>query len=199
MSEKAGEKVSRKRPVTLYIAIFVISAAISGVLGVFGLVSFPLLPFMSSFYPATGMWVCFGIWFGMWGALGGGYVGGLIGGLLSGTPLALAAVMYINGFAEAGVPMLAYRIFKFDPELKTKRDWTGHIVFNCLLAPFASAWTGVPWLLWFGIFPIEVFWIAWAGWFLSDVIVAAIISTIALKVFSGYLKKTALFIPGYWS
>jgi len=42
-----------------------------------------------------------------------------------------------------------------------------------------------------------VFPIAWLGWFVSNVVVVGVITTILFKVFSDYLMKTALYVEGF--
>ena len=197
MSEK--EEFKRKRPATAYIAIIIMTAAITAVLGAFGSLAFPFLAPISSFYPGVAFQVAFGLWFGAWGAIGGGWIGPFIGILLTGTPAPLAAAIAVGDFFQAFIPMVAFRAGKFDTELKTKRDWTAHIIFNVIIAQAIGATIGAGSLLAAGIFPMSVFPIAWAGWFISNVIVVAIITTILMKVFSAYLKKTALYVPGYTS
>jgi integral membrane sensor domain MASE1 len=195
MSKK--EEFARKRPATAYIAIIIMAAAITAVLGALGSIAFPFLAPISSFYPGVAFQVAFGLWFGIWGAIGGGWLGPFIGVVLTGTPAPLGAAIAMGDFVQAFIPMVAFRALKFDTELKTKRDWTGHIVFNVLIAQAAGATIGAGSLAAAGIFPWSVFPIAWLGWFVSNVVVVAIITTILMKVFSAYLKKTALYVPGY--
>ena len=193
------EQVFKKRPVTVYTATLIVSAAITAVLGTLGSVVFPFLGPISSFYPGVAFQVSFGIWFGLWGAIGGGWIGPFIGLLLAGTAVPLAAAIAVGDFAQSFIPMLAFRLGKVNPELKTKKDWAVHIAVNVIFAQAVGATIGAGSLAAYGIFPWSVFPIAWLGWFGSNVVVVAIITTILLKVFSGYLGKTALYVQGYTS
>jgi len=188
--------VRRKSPATL-VSLFIVSAAITAVLGAFGSIVFPFLAPISSFYPGVAFQVAFGVWFGVIGAIAGGWVGPFIGIILTGTSAPVAAAVAVGDFFQAFIPMLAFRVGRFDPRLKTSKDWTGHIVFNVILAQIVGATIGAGSLAAFGIFPWDVFPIAWLGWFVSNVVVVGVITTILFKVFSDYLMKTALYVEGF--
>lgn len=190
------EVVVRKRPIAAYVAIIVMSGAITAVIGAFGGVVFPFLAPISSFYPAVAFIVSFGVWFGLWGVLGAGFLGPVIGTILTGTPAPLAVFISGGDIVQSIIPMLAFRWGKFNPELKTTRDWAGHILFNMIIAQAAGATVGVASLYAAGIFTAGILPVAWVGWFVGNVVVVGIVGTILMKVFSGYLKKTALYVQG---
>ncbi|MEM2096411.1 MAG: hypothetical protein QXX19_05155 [Candidatus Caldarchaeum sp.] len=191
------ERVVKKKSATTLVALFVVSAAITAVLGAFGSIVFPFLAPISSFYPGVAFQVSFGVWFGIVGAVAGGWVGPFIGIILTGTSAPIAAAVAVGDFFQSFIPMLAFRAGKFDPRLKSSKDWMGHIVFNVIIAQVVGATIGAGSLAAFGVFPWDVFPIAWLGWFVSNVVVVGVITTILFKVFSDYLMRTALYVEGY--
>jgi len=191
------ERVVRKKSATTLVSLFIVSAAITAVLGAFGSIVFPFLAPISSFYPGVAFQVAFGVWFGLVGSLGGGFLGPFIGILLTGTSAPIAAAVAVGDFMQSFIPMLAFRLGKFDSRLKSSKDWVGHIVFNVILAQVVGATIGAGSLAAFGVFPWDIFPIAWLGWFGSNVVVVLIITTILFKVFSDYLMKTALYVERY--
>ncbi|BAJ50241.1 conserved hypothetical protein [Candidatus Caldarchaeum subterraneum] len=191
------ERIVRRRSPTTLVALFIVSAAITAVLGAFGSIVFPFLAPISSFYPGVAFQVSFGVWFGIVGALAGGFLGPFIGIVLTGTSAPIAAAVAVGDFFQAFIPMLAFRLGKFDPRLKSSKDWAGHIVFNVIIAQAVGATIGSGSLAAFGVFPWDIWPIAWLGWFGSNVVVVGVITTILFKVFSDYLMRTALYIERF--
>lgn len=74
----------------------------------------------------------FALWFGVWGVIGA-YVGCAIGGILKGIAIPVVFPWVVNDILMTGIPLLAFRFLKADPELKTKRDFTIFIIFGLLL------------------------------------------------------------------
>ncbi|MEM2652194.1 MAG: hypothetical protein QXU87_08985, partial [Candidatus Caldarchaeum sp.] len=136
------ERVVKKKSATTLVALFVVSAAITAVLGAFGSIVFPFLAPISSFYPGVAFQVSFGVWFGIVGAVAGGWVGPFIGIILTGTSAPIAAAVAVGDFFQSFIPMLAFRAGKFDPRLKSSKDWMGHIVFNVIIAQVVGATIG---------------------------------------------------------
>ncbi|MEM4495278.1 MAG: hypothetical protein QXE96_05735 [Candidatus Caldarchaeum sp.] len=191
------ERIVRKRSPTTLVALFIVSAAITAVLGAFGSIVFPFLAPISSFYPGVAFQVSFGVWFGIIGALAGGFLGPFIGIVLTGTSAPIAAAVAVGDFFQAFIPMLAFRLGRFDPRLKSGKDWAGHIIFNVVIAQAVGATIGSGSLAALGVFPWDIWPIAWLGWFGSNVVVVGVITTILFKVFSDYLMRTALYIERF--
>ena len=135
---------------TAHIVTFAFCTAIMAILCTAAGFLFAVLPGLPlGFCPAVPVMVPFALWFGGWG-VAAAYIGCAIGGIVKGTPVIVALPWVINDVFMAGIPLLAFRYLKADPELKTKRDWVIFIVFGIVVnSLIACTWgTWIPGTRW---------------------------------------------------
>ena len=207
MSErvKYGLKWNPNPPVTP--AQFATIAAATGVytiLSWLGVIALPIgVVGVSSFYIAIGFGIPFALWFGGYGLLIG-YIGSFLGaGLLAGVPLTIAIPFGFVDWIQFGIPLLAYRLLapklKLDPigkDVFTVKGFIFFLIFCTTIPNYLGSLYGI-WILYVGgLVPAEAFYVAQVGWWISNMIVIVIISSIVLKLVSPVLERYGLTIKG---
>jgi hypothetical protein len=198
MSQTSQVKLKPKRSKALFIVLMAIMAGVEAILIAFGVISVPIVPGVSAFYPATILFVLFPLWFGVYG-LGASFIAGIIGPMLTGTPIFMALWLFAPTEVLIGIPaLLIGKAFKMDVSLKSKKDWVLWIT-SLAIAPVPSAVyfiTGMNNLGWIPLGSATT--IAYIGWCVSDWILLYIFGTMFAKGATKPLKRLGLFIEGWW-
>lgn len=168
------------------IVFIAVLAALTAVLDMFGVVAFPFIYGVSSFYVASAFYLIFVNNFRWKGAIAI-YVGLIISSLFTGFSLFPLYGAWGNVLAETFIVFVMYKMGR-DIELKTKKDFFV-IVPLYLIAPLISAfWVVGGWVA-FGIVPKESFWAITLVWWLGGVIVHIVIATPLLKFVSPLIRR----------
>jgi len=147
------------------------------------------------FCPAVPVMVPFALWFGVYGVMAT-YIGCLFGGLMKGFPATIAIPWTIADVIEAAIPLLAFRLLKADPALKTRRDWVVFLAFAWLINGLVSSLFGSVAPVWLGMWTWNaVFWI-WIQYFACTLVLVGAITPAILKTSTEFLKRTRAYVKG---
>ena len=183
----------------MHIILTAINSGVIGILAILGVVYTPVVPGVAALYPATAFEVAFGLWFGIWGAIAS-YIGCLIMNLYTGIPIVFAIPLSLSDFLAAAIPMAAFRLAKTDPELKTLKDWVNYIISGVILSSVPGSLYYCYILLKIGWIPSwEAFWLSVISWNVGNYIVVLVITTPLLKILTNYVKRTGLYVKGWFS
>lgn len=193
-----------REPTYSFVILTLVLIAINTILARLSVILLPLaLPGgasgVSVIYFAVAFMILFTLWFGMYGAIAA-YVGTLIGsGLLNPTiPPAVAVYWSIAGLLQVLIPLIAFRSLDADLSLENRRDGTILILFGVLINNVIGAIWGTYTLALGGVImpsdTIPVF----SAWLLGNILVTIIIVPIVLSRVSGRVRRSKLFVRGYW-
>jgi hypothetical protein len=184
----------------------ILAGVVSGVctvLAIFAVITVPVpvAPGVSAFYIAAAVYVPFALWFGIWGGPIAGWVSCFILGIYSGFPIWFSAFWSVADVIEGAVPLIAFRTFKADPDLRESaskaKSWAMYFIFGVFLASLLSALWGGYTLAWFLGLPPAAATIVFLGWFIGDVIVLTVIATPMLYFLTKPIKRSQVYIEGY--
>jgi hypothetical protein len=193
----AQDRTPGPRVKTAHIVTFAFCTAVMAILCTAAGFLFAVIPGLPlGFCPAVPVMVPFALWFGGWG-VAATYIGCAIGGIIKGTPVIVALPWVINDVFLAGIPLLAFRLFKADPELNARRDWVIFFVFgvviNTLIACTWGTWIPVV----FGIWPSGAVPVIWAQYVVACVLLLIFITPPILKRFTGPARRTGAYTKGF--
>jgi integral membrane sensor domain MASE1 len=193
-----------REPTYSFVILTLVLIAINTILARLSVITLPLaLPSgasgVSVIYFAVAFMILLTLWFGMYGAISA-YVGTLIGsGLLNpAIPPAVAVYWSIAGLLQVLIPLIAFRSLDVDLRLENRRDGTILILFGVLINNIIGAIWGTYTLALGGVImpsdTISVF----SAWLLGNILVTIIIVPIVLSRVSGRIRRSKLFVKGYW-
>ena len=185
-------------PVYLRIALFFLLVISNVLVAKYVIFSFSIAPGVSFFYTVVALMIVTTLWFGMYGAIAA-YAGCYIGaGILSGLPPDVSLYWSLADFWQVIIPLIAFRVLKADPSLRSTRDFGILVVFGILLNNVAGALWGSVALAIPGI-------IAWAevpsvffGWLVGNIVVCIALVPLALYFLTPSIKNHYLFVHHYW-
>jgi hypothetical protein len=185
-------------PVYLRIALFFLLVISNVLVAKYVVFSFSIAPGVSFFYTVVALMIVTTLWFGMYGAIAA-YAGCYIGaGILSGLPPDVSLYWSLADFWQVIIPLIAFRVLKADPSLRSTRDFGILVVFGILLNNVAGALWGSVALAIPGI-------IAWAevpsvffGWLVGNIVVCIALVPLALYFLTPSIKNHYLFVHHYW-
>ena len=149
-------------------------------------------------YLAVGVMIAFGLWFGLWGVLAA-FTGYLLGASLpAGVPAMLGIALGLADVVEVLIPVLAFQLFAADAALRSRHDFQVFLAFGWLLNNLLGAFIGSGAVLLFGVIPPELFAASFFEWFLGNLIVTLIITTILLRLGTPLVRSAGLFVERYW-
>src|SRR5512137_551510 len=120
-------------PVYLRIALFFLLVVSNVLVAKYVVFSFSIAPGVSFFYTVVALMIVTTLWFGMYGAVAA-YAGCYIGaGILSGLPMDVSLYWSLADFWQVIIPLIAFRLLKADPSLRSSRDLGILVVFGILL------------------------------------------------------------------
>jgi hypothetical protein len=197
-NQRSEITVRRTVPVYLRIALFFLLVICNVLVAKYVVFSFSIAPGVSFFYTVVALMIVTTLWFGMYGAVAA-YAGCYIGaGILSGLPPDVSLYWSLADFWQVLIPLIAFRLLKADPSLRSSRDLGILVVFGILLNNVAGALWGSVALAVPGI-------IAWAevpsvffGWLIGNIVVCIALVPLALYFLTPSLKNHYLFVHHYW-
>jgi hypothetical protein len=138
---------------------------------------------VSTLYFAVAIMILFTLWFGAYGAIAA-YAGTLI--------------WSIAGLLQVLIPLVAFRTFKVDLTLESRRDWTLLLLFGVLINNSVGAAWGA-WTLAFGnVIASSQIVSVFTLWLIGNIIVTIIIVPLALRYGTPKVQKSKLFVRYYW-
>lgn len=127
--------VTKKRGVTwMHLVACALATGVSTVLAIWAVIAAPIppAPGVSGLYIAAAVYVPLALWLGIWGCIAG-YLSCVFMGLFVGYPLPFVLVWSLADFFEGFVPLVAFRTFKVDPELKIKKPRVAYSLLGLLI------------------------------------------------------------------
>jgi hypothetical protein len=197
-NQRSESTVRRTVPVYLRIALFFLLVISNVLVAKYVVVSFSIAPGVSFFYTVVALMIVTTLWFGMYGAVAA-YAGCYIGaGILSGIPPDVSLYWSLADFWQVIIPLIAFKVLKADPSLRSTRDFGILVVFGIIVNNIAGALWGSVSLAVPGI-------IAWAevpsvffGWLIGNIVVCIVLVPLALYFLTPSLKNHYLFVHRYW-
>jgi hypothetical protein len=185
------------------IAHLVIAGAGAGLISVLAMImtlTTSMVPGASFFWLPAAFQTSFAVWFGIWGCLAGA-IGTFFGGMWGGSPLFYNILANpIPAFLANGLAVwVGFKVLRVNPELPNLRDWIfgGVIVvvasvFSAALGAIGTiiAGMGAPAMAWGVVFP---------GWALGDTICGVVLGLPMLRLLTGFVKKSGLYVKGFLS
>ena len=190
--------VRRKVPFYLRIALFFLLVCSNVLVAKYVVFSFSIAPGVSLFYTVVALMIVTTLWFGMYGAVAA-YAGCYIGaGILSGLPPDVSLYWSLADFWQVLIPLIAFRVLKADPSLRSTRDLGILVVFGIILNNVAGALWGsvtlaVPGIIQWAAVPSVFF-----GWLIGNLVVCIVLVPLALYFLTPRVRDHHLFIRHYW-
>jgi hypothetical protein len=191
------EPERNKHGIYTYLIILVLATIINSLLSRFAIITWPDAPGISALYFAVAFMIPFALWFGVWGAIAA-YAGCIIGAGLPAMPLTVNIYCSLADLWQVLIPLVAFKGFHADIELKTKRDFLVFFIFGWLLNNLAGAVWGSIMLAVGGVSPWSSVPDTLMVWFTGNLIVTLVITILLLKYITPYFARRGLLIKGYW-
>ena len=188
----------KERVTPMHLVITGITAGVCAVLALFAIILIPIpgLPAASGFWIPAGFYFVFTLWFGVWGALGGHIATWLGMSYFAGFTLHVWADGAVGDFIAPMVCLLLFKkLFRADPELKTRKDWVAWIISVPIASLTCGLWVHTVNLL-FGVITWPFWWVGVITYFLGDSAAVFIVGTPLLKTLSKYAKTAPVYVKG---
>jgi hypothetical protein len=183
---------TQSRPLYISAIIFVLFIIVNSVLAKYASIPTQGMAGVSSIYPAIAIMIVFTLWFGGWGAIAA-YLGCFIGsGILTQMPLGVNLYFSLADLWEVLIPLAAFIAFKADIGLSSKRDWIILVVFGWLLNNLVGAAWGSAALALGGVNSWSGFAKSFFSWFLGDLAVNIILTSLLLKYMTPVIRRMGL-------
>ncbi|MGC9398435.1 MAG: hypothetical protein ACP5HM_04795 [Anaerolineae bacterium] len=182
----------------IHIVITALLIGIGAVVGAFGSFSLPLGFGVNFFWPAIAVQNIGGIWFGAWGVIAGALFP-IISNGITGTPVYVSLAYIPANAMQAFLPAWAFRYFKADPRLQSRRDWIIFLVSITVANIFGALWSPLVVLRGFGLLTAESVPLFIWGWFGGNEIAGIIFGVILLKALSNVVITTNAFVKKWWA
>jgi integral membrane sensor domain MASE1 len=189
----------REVPFYLRIALFFLLVCSNVLVAKYAVFSFSIAPGVSFFYTVVALMIVTTLWFGMYGAVAA-YAGCYIGaGILSGVPPDVSLYWSLADFWQVIIPLVAFRVLKADPSLRSIRDLGILVVFGIILNNIAGALWGSATLALAGTIPWGEVPLVFYGWLIGNIIVCITLVPLGLYFITPTIREHKLFIRHYWS
>jgi integral membrane sensor domain MASE1 len=186
-------------PFFLRIALFFLLVGSNVLVAKYVVFSFSIAPGVSFFYTVVALMIVTTLWFGMYGAVAA-YAGCYIGaGILSGLPPDVSLYWSLADFWQVLIPLIAFRVLKADPSLRSTRDLVILVVFGIILNNVAGALWGSVTLALPGTIPWGEVPSVFSGWLIGNLVVCIVLVPLALYFLTPMIREHQLFIRHYWS
>ncbi|HEY90124.1 MAG TPA: hypothetical protein G4N98_10430 [Thermoflexia bacterium] len=182
----------------IHIVITALLIGIGAVVGAFGSFSLPLGFGVNFFWPAIAVQNVGGIWFGAWGVIAASLFP-IISNGITGTPVYVSLAYIPANLVQALLPMLAFRYFKADPRLNSKRDWIVFLASITLGNIFGALYSPLVVLKGFGLLTAESVPVFIWGWFGGNEVAGIIFGVILLKALSNVVITTNAFVKRWFA
>ena len=203
-SELTAEEIwtvqeGEKRSVgVIHIVILALLIGIGFVVGAFGSISFPLGFGVNFFWTGIVVQQIGPIWFGAWGVIAGA-VFPFFSNAIAGTPFYVSLAYIPANAVQAFLPAWAFRFFKADPRLKSRRDYLILLAAMIISSAFGALWSPLVVLRGFGLLTTDSLPLFVWGWFGGNVVAGIVFNFVLLKVLSPVVIKTTAFVKGWWA
>ena len=181
-----------------YFLIMLIVSVINIALARFAVVTWSVGPGVAAIYFAVVFMIVFALWFGGWGVIAayiGCYVGG---GLLGGMSHAVAIYWSLADVWQVLIPLVAFRTFKANIELRTRKDLSIFLIFGVILNNLIGAGWGAVTLAIGRVISWSNVTFIFGSWFATNLMVTAIITTLTLRYLTPHVRRARLHVAGYW-
>jgi hypothetical protein len=185
-------------PFYLRIALFFLLVCCNVLVAKYVVFSYSIAPGVSVFYTVVALMIVTTLWFGMYGAVAA-YAGCYIGaGILSGLPPDVSLYWSLADFWQVLIPLVAFRVLKADPSLRSTRDLGILVVFGIILNNVAGALWGSVSLAVPGIIPWAEVPSVFSGWLIGNLVICIVLVPLALYFLTPMVRDHQLFVRHYW-
>jgi integral membrane sensor domain MASE1 len=189
----------QKVPFAYRIALFILLVCCNVLVAKYVVFSFSIAPGVSFFYTVVALMIVTTLWFGMYGALAA-YAGCYIGaGILSGLPPDVSLYWSLADFWQVIIPLIAFRVLKADPSLRSIRDLGILVVFGIIINNIAGALWGSATLALSGSIPWAEVPSVFYGWLIGNLVVCIVLGPLSLYFITPIIREHQLFVREYWS
>lgn len=192
----AVEEGEVRKPGVIHIVITALLIGIGAVVGAFGSFSFPIGFGVNFFWPAIAVQNIGGIWFGLWGVIAAALFP-IISNV--GTPIYVSLAYIPANAIQSLLPAWAFRFFKGDPRLKSKRDWAIFLISITVANIIGALYSTLVVLKGFGLLTAESVPLFIWGWFGGNEVAGIVFGVILLKALSSVVITTTAFVKKWWA
>lgn len=195
-TEETGHQ---KVPFLLRIALFFLLVGSNVLVAKYVIFSYSIAPGVSFFYTVVALMIVTTLWFGMYGAVAA-YAGCYIGaGILSGLPPDVSLYWSLADFWQVLIPLIAFKVLKADPSLRSARDLGILVVFGIILNNVAGALWGSVTLALPGTIPWGEVPSVFFGWLIGNIVVCIVLVPLALYFLTPMVRDHQIFIRNLWN
>jgi hypothetical protein len=182
----------------IHIVILALLIGIGFVVGAFGSISFPLGFGVNFFWTGIVVQQVGAIWFGAWGVIAGA-IFPFFSNAIAGTPFYVSLAYIPANAVQAFLPAWAFRYFKADPRLKSKRDYLILLAAMIISSAFGALYSPLVVLKGFGLLTTDSLPLFVWGWFGGNVVAGVVFNFVLLKALSPVVIRTTAFVKRWWS
>ena len=182
----------------IHIVILSLLIGIGFVVGAFGSISFPLGFGVNFFWTGIAVQQVGAIWFGAWGILAG-IIFPFFSNAIAGTPFYVSLAYIPANLVQAFLPAWAFRHFKLDPRMRSKRDYGILFLAMIVSSAFGALYSPLVVLKGFGLLTADSLPLFIWGWFGGNVVAGIVFNFILLRALSGVVIRTTAFVKQWWS
>jgi len=191
-------KTEKPRSTYTYVLVMLIVSVINIALARFAVVAWSVGPGVATIYFAVAFMIVFALWFGGWGVIAA-YIGCYVGaGVLGGMPLVVALYWSLADVWQVLIPLVAFRTFKANIDLRTRKDLWIFLVFGVILNNLIGAVWGAAALAIGRVISWSNVIFIFGSWFATNLIVTGIIATLMLRYLTPHVRRARLCVTGYW-
>jgi hypothetical protein len=182
----------------IHIVITALLIGIGFVVGAFGSISFPLGFGVNFFWTGIAVQQVGAIWFGAWGVIAGS-IFPFFSNAIAGTPFYVSLAYIPANFVQAFLPAWAFRRFKLDPRLKSKRDYLIFFATMIVSSALGALWSTLVVLRGFDLLTTESLPLFIWGWFGGNVVAGVVFNFVLLKALSSVVIRTPAFVKRWFA
>ncbi|NOZ70598.1 MAG: hypothetical protein GXP38_01580 [Chloroflexi bacterium] len=182
----------------IHIVILALLIGIGFVVGAFGSISFPLGFGVNFFWTGIAVQQVGAIWFGAWGILAG-IIFPFFSNAIAGTPFYVSLAYIPANFVQAFLPAWAFRHYKLDPRMRSKRDYGILLLAMIVSSAFGALYSPLVVLKGFGLLTADSLPLFIWGWFGGNVVAGIVFNFILLKALSGVVIRSTAFVKQWWA
>jgi len=182
----------------IHIVITALLIGIGFVVGAFGSISFPLGFGVNFFWTGIAVQQVGAIWFGGWGVIAGA-IFPFFSNAIAGTPFYVSLAYIPANAVQAFLPAWAFRRFKLDPRMNSRRDYLIFFAAMVVSSAFGALWSPLVVLRSFGLLTTESLPLFIWGWFGGNMVAGIVFNFILLKALSSVVIKTPAFVKRWFA
>jgi hypothetical protein len=191
-------KTETPRSMWTYVLAMLIVSVINIALARFAVVTWSVGPGVATIYFAVAFMIVFALWFGGWGVIAA-YIGCYVGaGVLASMSHVVALYWSLADVWQVLIPLVAFRTFKANIDLRTRKDVSIFLVFGVILNNLIGAGWGAATLAIGRVIPWGNVIVIFGSWFATNLIVTAIIATPMLRYLTPHVRRARVYVTGYW-